>query len=211
MRADGKLRLVRLGKTVQTIAFLLARRQALPDDGRPSLVVCPMSVVGNWERELARFAPTLPVRRHHGTGRFRSAEALAEVPPHAVVITTYGTLRRDRAVLSEVDWAAAILDEAQNVKNPAAQQAIAARALRASHRFALTGTPVENRLAELWSILEFANPGLLGPLDRFRRDFAVPIERFGNDAVAERLRRIVGPFVLRRVKSDPAILPDLPA
>jgi hypothetical protein len=201
-----------LGKTVQTIAFLLARRQAHSDDGRPSLVVCPMSVVGNWERELARFAPTLPVLRHHGAGRFRTPEALAlAAPPHAVVVTTYGTLRRDRAVLGEVDWAVAILDEAQNVKNPAAQQAVAARGLRASHRFALTGTPVENRLAELWSILEFCAPRYLGPQEGFRRRFAVPIERYRDEGAAERLRRLVRPFILRRLKSDPAVAADLPS
>jgi SNF2 family DNA or RNA helicase len=199
-----------LGKTVQTIAFLLARRQAQPEDGRPALVVCPMSVVGNWERELARFGPTLPVLRHHGAGRFRTSDALAEAPPHAVVVTTYGTLRRDRAVLRDVNWAVAILDEAQNIKNSAAQQAIAARALRASHRFTLTGTPVENRLTELWSILEFCVPGYLGPLEAFRRRYAVPIERYRDEGAAERLRRLVRPFVLRRLKSDPTIAADLP-
>ncbi len=200
-----------LGKTVQTIAFLLARRQAQPDDRRPSLVVCPMSVVGNWEREIARFGPTLPVVRHHGAGRLRNSDALAEAPPHAVVITTYGTLRRDRAVLRDVDWAVAILDEAQNIKNSAAQQAIAARALKASHRFTLTGTPVENRLAELWSILEFCVPGYLGGLETFRKRYAVPIERYRDEGAAQRLRRLVRPFVLRRLKSDPSIAAELPA
>jgi hypothetical protein len=200
-----------LGKTVQTIAFLLARRHATPRDGRPSLIVCPMSVVGNWERELARFAPTLPVRRHHGADRARTLEALAAAPSHAVVITTYGTLRQDRGVLGEMDWAVAVLDEAQNVKNASSQQAVATRTLRATHRFALTGTPVENRLAELWSILEFCVPGFLGPLEGFRRRYAVPIERYRDDEAATRLRALVGPFVLRRLKSDPTVAADLPA
>jgi hypothetical protein len=199
-----------LGKTVQTIAFLLARRQAHRRDRRPALIVCPMSVVGNWERELARFAPTLPVVRHHGAGRARTLDELTAAPPHAIVVTTYGMLRRDRALLGEMDWAVAVLDEAQNVKNPASQQAGAARALRASHRFALTGTPLENRLAELWSILEYCVPGILGPLEGFRRRFAVPIERYRDEAAAERLRRLVSPFLLRRLKSDPAIAADLP-
>jgi len=199
-----------LGKTVQTIAFLLTRRAAGPDDPRPALIVCPTSVVGNWERELARFAPTLPVLRHHGPERARSVGPLREAPPHAVVLTTYALLRRDQAWLGEIDWAAAVLDEAQNIKNAASRQAQAARALRAAHRFGLTGTPVENRLAELWSILEFCTPGLLGPLERFRRRFAIPIERYRDDRAADELRRIVRPFILRRVKSDPEIVADLP-
>jgi superfamily II DNA or RNA helicase len=199
-----------LGKTVQAIAFLLARRALRPDDPRPALVVCPTSVVGNWERELARFAPTLPVLRHHGADRPRDPEAFRTAPPHAVVVTTYSLLRRDQAVLGPVDWAAVFLDEAQNVKNAAARQAAAARALRATHRFALTGTPVENRLAELWSILEFCAPGLMGPLAKFRRRFAIPVERYRDERAAAELRRLVRPFVLRRLKSDPAVAADLP-
>jgi SNF2 family DNA or RNA helicase len=126
------------------------------------------------------------------------------------VLTSYGLLRRDAALLASVEWSLVALDEAQNIKNAASSTARAARSLRASQRFALTGTPVENRLAELWSILEFANPGLLGPLERFRRELAVPIERYGDEQAAARLRRMVSPFVLRRQKSDPAIIADLP-
>ena len=133
------------------------------------------------------------------------------MPAHAVVVTSYSLLRRDRELLSAVDWSTAILDEAQNVKNSAAQQAVAARALRASHRFALTGTPVENRLAELWSILEYCVPGYLGPLAAFRRRFAVPIERYRDEDAAARLRAMVRPFVLRRLKSDPAVAAYLPS
>ncbi|WP_437872768.1 DEAD/DEAH box helicase [Sorangium sp. So ce363] len=208
-----------LGKTVQLLAFLVGRRAAAPEDARPTLLVAPTSVVGNWEREAARFAPALPLVRHYGEGRARSAEELAsrasgasERPAEGggLVLTTYGLLRRDAAALAGVDWAAVVLDEAQNIKNAASRTARAARALRAPHRVALTGTPVENRLAELWSILEFANPGLLGPLEAFRRAYAVPIERYGDRKAAERLRRVAGPFLLRRVKSDPAVLQDLP-
>ncbi len=199
-----------LGKTIQVLAFLLARREAIPEDRRPALIVCPTSVVGNWERELARFAPELPVVRHYGTERSRSWEALVDGQAAAVVLTTYGLLRRDAGVLSEVDWAVAVLDEAQNIKNAASHTARTARALRAQHRFALTGTPVENRLAELWSILEFATPGLLGRLETFRGQYAVPIERYRDEEAAERLRRVVHPFILRRLKSDPAVIQDLP-
>ena len=198
-----------LGKTIQLLAFLLRRLEHAPADARPALLVAPTSVVGNWEREAARFAPDLRIVRHYGAERARNP---ADVPraPGTLVVTSYGLLRRDAALLAQVDWSTVALDEAQNIKNAAAIAARAARSLPAEHRIALTGTPVENRLAELWSILEFLNPGLLGPLESFRREYAVPIERYGNDQAAERLRRIVGPFLLRRLKSDPAVLQDLP-
>ena len=199
-----------LGKTVQLLAFLLRRAADAPDDPRPILLVAPTSVVGNWEREIERFAPSLEVTQHYGAGRLRTPGSFPR-RTGSLVVTTYGLLRRDAALLAGVEWSAVVLDEAQNIKNAASATARAARVLRASHRFALTGTPVENRLAELWSILEFANPGLLGPLETFRREFAMPIERYGNADAAERLRRIVSPFLLRRLKSDPLILQDLPA
>ncbi|MBX3160707.1 MAG: DEAD/DEAH box helicase [Deltaproteobacteria bacterium] len=198
-----------LGKTMQLLAFLLRRLDASPRDGRPALLVAPTSVVGNWEREVERFAPSLNIVRHHGEGRARSAKDFPR-KPGTLVVTTYGLLRRDAELLASVDWSVAALDEAQNIKNAASATARAARGLRAGHRFALTGTPVENRLAELWSILEFANPGLLGSLEAFRRDFALPIERYGDDHTARRLKRIVGPFILRRLKSDPTVIQDLP-
>ncbi len=198
-----------LGKTMQLLAFLLYRSEQRRGDARPALLVAPTSVVGNWEREIERFAPSLEIVRHYGTARARRASALPR-SSRALVVTTYGLLRRDEALLASVDWSVAALDEAQNIKNATSATARAARALRAGHRFALTGTPVENRLAELWSILEFANPGLLGTLEAFRRDFALPIERHGSADAATRLRRIVGPFILRRVKSDPTIIQDLP-
>ena len=198
-----------LGKTVQLIAFLLERLAKSPEDTRPMLLVAPTSVVGNWERELERFAPALRVKGHYGAGRARTP---AELPRDAtLLLTTYGCLRRDLELLSATAWSVVALDEAQNVKNAASATARAARILRADVRFALTGTPVENRLAELWSILEFANPGLLGPLETFRREYALPIERYANEDAAARLRRMVAPFILRRLKSDPAIVRDLPA
>jgi hypothetical protein len=199
-----------LGKTIQLLAYLVLRQEVAPEDGRPALLVAPTSVVGNWERELARFAPTLSVLSHHGGARGRAATDFPQRPA-TLVVTTYGVLRRDADLLAAVDWSVIALDEAQNIKNAASTTAQAARRLRASHRFALTGTPVENRLAELWSILEFTNPGLLGPLPTFRREFALPIERYGDDLAAARLRRVVAPFVLRRLKGDPAVALDLPA
>jgi hypothetical protein len=194
-----------LGKTVQLIAYLLQRGAR----SRPALLVCPTSLVGNWERELARFAPGLEVVRHHGGERARSAAALERAG--ALVITTYGLLRRDAELLAGLDWDLVALDEAQNIKNARSSTARAARALGAATRVALTGTPVENRLAELWSISEFLNPGLLGPLESFRREVAVPIERHGRDDVAAGLARVVRPLLLRRLKSDPAVAADLPA
>lgn len=199
-----------LGKTIQLLAYLLHRAAAAPQDDRPALLVAPTSVVGNWEREAERFAPSLKLVRHYGAERARSA---SDIPrePGTLVVTSYGLLRRDAELLAGIDWSLVALDEAQNIKNAASATARAARGLRAARRFALTGTPVENRLAELWSILEFANPGLLGALEAFRRDFAVPIERYANEEAGARLRRIVSPFILRRLKSDPSIIQDLPA
>ncbi len=201
-----------LGKTIQLLAFLLRRADTTrtTTDRRPTLLVAPTSVIGNWQREVQRFAPSLDVVQHYGPNR---ATAPRDFPssPNTLVLTTYGLLRRDADLLTRVDWACVALDEAQNIKNAASTTARVARSLTATHRFALTGTPVENRLAELWSILEFANPGLLGPLESFRKTFAIPIERFGDDQAAVRLRKVSSPFILRRLKSDPRIIDDLPA
>lgn len=194
-----------LGKTLQIIAFLLAANAR-----RPALVVAPTSVLGNWEREIARFAPSLAVVRHYGARRGKDAAEL-EATEGAIVLTSYGVLRRDVKLLSRVSWSTVVLDEAQNVKNAASAGSKAARSLTATNRFALSGTPIENRLAELWAILEFANPGMLGSLERFRTEFAVPVEKWGNREAAERLRRVTAPFLLRRLKSDKSVIRDLPA
>ncbi|MEV7094457.1 SNF2-related protein [Amycolatopsis sp. NPDC051045] len=176
-----------------------------PTGGGPTLVLCPTSLLGNWEREFARFAPDIPVRRFHGGGRH-----LDDLAPDEVVLATYGVLRRDRETLSEVDWGLIAADEAQHVKNPLSATAKELRKIPAQAKVALTGTPVENRLTELWSIVDWTTPGLLGPLDRFRRTVARPIERDRDKAVTERLAATVRPFLLRRRKSDPDIAPELP-
>ncbi|MGW4522590.1 DEAD/DEAH box helicase [Amycolatopsis sp. NPDC004378] len=176
-----------------------------PAGGGPTLVLCPTSLLGNWEREFARFAPDIPVRRFHGGGRH-----LDDLAPDEVVLATYGVLRRDRETLSEVDWGLVAADEAQHVKNPLSATAKELRKIPARAKVALTGTPVENRLTELWSIVDWTTPGLLGPLDRFRRTVARPIERDRDKAVTERLAATVRPFLLRRRKSDPDIAPELP-
>ena len=202
-----------LGKTVQLLALLLHERQRAIAHDMPresTLLVVPMSVVVNWLNEARRFTPSLRVHIHHGVDRplgeaFRTAAMDADI-----VITTYALAHRDREHLQLVDWARVVLDEAQNIKNPAAKQTRAIREIPAARRFTLTGTPVENRLGELWSIMEFLNPGFLGPPEQFRKRFAVPIERYHDKARATQLRGLVQPFVLRRLKSDPAVITDLP-
>jgi len=198
-----------LGKTVQLLALLVAEQTAA---GRraATLLVCPMSVVGNWQREAARFAPRLRVHVHHGQGRQSGEDLAAAARDCDLFITTYGLAVRDQEALAALEWGRVVLDEAQNVKNSAARQAQAVRALRAPQRVALTGTPVENRLAELWSIMQFLNPGLLASASDFRRRFAVPVERYRDDEAAALLRRLTGPFVLRRLKTDRGIIADLP-
>ncbi|WP_405116802.1 SNF2-related protein [Micromonospora sp. NBC_01405] len=195
-----------LGKTVQLLALIAGD----PPTAGPTLLVCPMSLVGNWQREAARFAPTLRVHVHHGADRARRDGFAAVVHAADLVLTTYSVATRDAVELAGIDWHRLVVDEAQAIKNAATRQAEAVRSLPARHRVAVTGTPVENRLADLWSIMQFANPGLLGPAASFRKAYAEPIERHGDAEAAERLRRMTGPFVLRRLKTDSSIISDLP-
>jgi non-specific serine/threonine protein kinase len=200
-----------LGKTVQLLALLVRERAGDGAGARaPTLLVSPMSVVGNWQREAERFAPELRVHVHHGTDRLSGEDFERVAAGCDLVMTTYALAARDRSLLEAVAWGRVVLDEAQNIKNSAAKQSQAVRALRAPRRVALTGTPVENRLSELWSIMDFLNPGLLGSARDFRERFANPIERYRDDAPAARLRRLTGPFVLRRLKTDRGIIRDLP-
>jgi non-specific serine/threonine protein kinase len=167
-------------------------------------------VVGNWQREAERFTPALRVHVHHGATRARAGALAAQVAGADVVITSYSLVDRDRTALAGIRWGRVVLDEAQNVKNPEAKQTKAVRALDSPRRIALTGTPVENHLGELWSLMEVLNPGLLGPASAFREHFAVPIERYRDEDAAERLRTLTRPFVLRRLKTDRTIITDLP-
>ncbi|MEV6966840.1 DEAD/DEAH box helicase [Hamadaea sp. NPDC051192] len=193
-----------LGKTVQLLA-LLSRENV-----GPTLLVCPMSLVGNWEREAAKFAPALRVHVHHGAERAQGESFPEAVRGADLVVTTYALAARDAEALSRIQWHRVVVDEAQAIKNAATRQAVAIRSLPARHKIAVTGTPVENRLADLWAIMEFANPGLLGPASEFKRAYAEPIQRQGDQAAAERLRRLTQPFVLRRLKTDKSIISDLP-
>jgi SNF2 family DNA or RNA helicase len=198
-----------LGKTIQVLA-LLASERSNGDRPRPTLVVAPMSLVGNWRRETERFAPSLRVHVHHGADRARGDDFTRTVADSDLVITTYGTATRDQTVLADVAWARVVVDEAQAIKNSATKQAVAVRKLPAESRIALTGTPVENRLGELWSIMEFANQGLLGSAAGFRRRYAKPIEQGDDGGATAALKRATGPFILRRLKTDKSIICDLP-
>ncbi|MEV6771552.1 DEAD/DEAH box helicase [Nocardia sp. NPDC051030] len=199
-----------LGKTIQVLALMVHERETRTAPVGPTLLVCPMSVVGNWQREAEKFAPDLRVLVHHGVGRRSGPELDAAVTDSDLVITTYALLARDVEELKRQDWQRVALDEAQHIKNAGTRQARAARLVPARHRLALTGTPVENRLEELRSILDFANPKLLGKASEFHARFAVPIEREQDENAVTRLRAITSPFVLRRVKTDPAVISDLP-
>ncbi|AEW99795.1 SNF2/RAD54 family helicase (plasmid) [Streptantibioticus cattleyicolor NRRL 8057 = DSM 46488] len=194
-----------LGKTITVIALHLRRHQRSAHG--PTLVVCPTSLLGNWEREVRRFAPGTAVRRFHGPGR-----NLDDLAPDAFVLTTYGTLRRDAQRLAEpgVPWDLLVADEAQHVKNPYSDTARALRSVPAAGRVALTGTPVENNLSELWALLDWTTPGLLGTLTAFWDRYARAVEADGDQATAHRLTRLIRPFLLRRRKSDPGIAPELP-
>jgi hypothetical protein len=191
-----------LGKTIQLIALHLHRR---PLRSGPTLVICPATLVGNWQRELARFAPDVPVRRYHGPER-----SLAGIEDDAVVVTTYGIVRRDAEALADRRWGIVVADEAQQVKNPNSSTARALRRIPSSARVAMTGTPVENRLTELWALLDWTTPGLLGTVESFRRTIAIPVERDRDEIATERFARLIAPFLLRRRKDDPEVAPDLP-
>ncbi|MGA4961986.1 DEAD/DEAH box helicase [Streptomyces pseudogriseolus] len=200
-----------LGKTIQLISLHLLRQER-PEDRGPTLVVCPASLLGNWEREVGRFAPGTPVRRFHGPGR--TLDGAGE----GFVLTTYGTMRLDAGRLGAHRWGLVVADEAQHVKNPHSSTAKALRLIGARARVALTGTPVENNLSELWAVLDWTTPGLLGTHGAFRRRWSAPIEAErhlaaegeGEQHTARLLAELVRPFLLRRRKTDPGIAPELP-
>ncbi|MFD9904574.1 DEAD/DEAH box helicase [Streptomyces sp. NPDC059063] len=193
-----------LGKTITLISLHLHRQGDVTTAG-PTLVVCPTSLMGNWQREIEKFAPGTAVRRFHGAQR-----GLEDLADGEFVLTTYGTMRLDSERLAEVPWGLVVADEAQHVKNPYSATAKQLRTIGARARVALTGTPVENNLSELWAILDWTTPGLLGKLGAFRTRYAQAVESGTDPAAAERLAKLVRPFLLRRRKSDPGIAPELP-
>ena len=199
-----------LGKTIQLIALLQLERAESAKEVGPTLLVAPTSVIGNWRNEILRFAPELNVHVHHGPDRPIGDSFEVIVENSDVIITTYGLVVRDLEMLEKVEWDRLALDEAQYIKNPPTKQARAIRSLKARKRVALTGTPVENRLTELWSIMEFLNPGYFGTVTMFRNRFVRPIEQHRDVEMTGHLRSLVRPFILRRLKTDSTVINDLP-
>lgn len=200
-----------LGKTVQLITYMLHTVSVLQID-KPTLIVCPTSVVGNWQKELTRFAPDLEVYTHYGPRRLKGEDLISYVAtqrPH-VILSTYGTVTQDAEDLQHIDWATVALDEAQNIKNMQTLQSRAIRKLKGDHHIALTGTPVENRLSELWAIFDFIHKGYLGSFTRFTENFITPIEREESESHKRVLRMKIRPFLLRRSKRDPELQLNLP-
>jgi SNF2 family DNA or RNA helicase len=198
-----------LGKTIQVLALHAARRAGGGESAStpgPTLVICPTSLMNNWAREAARFVPDFDVQIFHGPSR-----KLEDLSDDAILVTSYGVVRSDAELLGAIEWDLVVADEAQHAKNPRSRTAKAIRQVKHGVRIALTGTPVENNLSELWSIIDWSVPGLLGPLETFRRTIALPIERDGDRKATERLQRLVQPFLLRRTKTDEGIAPELPS
>jgi len=197
-----------LGKTIQTLALI--QNEAEAGERRPVLLICPTTVINNWRKETERFTPGLAVLVHHGIGRKKTEAFVETLEGTAIVVSSFGLLYRDLESLKKIEWAGIIIDEAQNIKNPQTRQAKAVQALKADYRIALTGTPVENHVGDLWSIMEFLNPGMLGSQQQFKERFHKPITLYKDEGAALSLRRIVSPFILRRLKTDKSIIKDLP-
>ncbi|MET4560612.1 SNF2 family DNA or RNA helicase [Lysinibacillus parviboronicapiens] len=200
-----------LGKTVQLISYLLHVNETI-ESPMPSIIICPTSVLGNWQKELARFAPSLIVHTHYQANRAKEdtfVQLVEQEKPH-VILSTYGTVSQDTEFLQEIDWTAVVLDEAQNIKNMQTLQSRSIRKLHGKHHIALTGTPVENRLSELWAIFDFIHKGYLGSFGRFNEDFILPIERDESEPHKQKLRAKIQPFLLRRTKRDPNLQLNLP-
>ncbi len=200
-----------LGKTIQVIAYLLHRKVSNPDNPGSTLIVCPTSVLFNWYREIKKFAPALEVVFHHGSDRIKDAKGISEyTKPHRIILTTYGTLRNDIDLLATITFSGIVVDESQNIKNYSSKQSQAIYKLQSLYRVCLSGTPIENRLMELWTLFEFLNPSLLGTRSEFQNKFALSIERYQDQDAIEKLKLIISPFILRRVKGDKSIINDLP-
>ncbi len=200
-----------LGKTIEVIAFLEYRKEKYPQMENSILIICPTSVLFNWRREIQKFAPGFEIYTHHGPERRKEAKYLHEfMHPHRIILTTYGTIRNDIDFFETIPFTGVILDESQNIKNYKTQQTLAILRLKSQYRIALSGTPIENRLLELWTLFQFLNPGLLGKRAEFQKKFVHPIERFHDEQISSNLQRFISPFILRRLKSDKSIIQDLP-
>ena len=201
-----------LGKTIQVLA--LAQKYMYESDQKntkPFLLICPTSVITNWQKESTRFTPEITTTIHHGLNRAKTKSAFTKkIKGYDMIITSYGLMQRDIKIINAIKWSVIVLDEAQNIKNAETKQAKATKTIEADCKFALTGTPVENNVGDLWSIMEFLNPGFLGTLSAFKRNFFLPIQIRQDQEAAEMLKRATGPFILRRLKTDKKIISDLP-
>jgi SNF2 family DNA or RNA helicase len=198
-----------LGKTVQLLTYLLLVKEK-GDTSGPALIICPTSVLGNWQKEIERFAPGADVHLHYGPNRLKGEEFRAQAESVDIVLTSYGLTHLDFEDFGALEWSTVAIDEAQNIKNAATKQSRAVRKLKGRHHIALTGTPMENRLSELWSIFDFTNHGYLGSLGRFQKRFVAPIEKDGKKETIERLQALIRPFLLRRTKKDNDVALNLP-
>jgi SNF2 family DNA or RNA helicase len=198
-----------LGKTIQLIAYLLHVKQNSGSQS-PSLIICPTSVLGNWQKEIERFASELNVRLHYGPNRLKAAYFTEDAEGMDIVLTSYGLAQLDQEELSSINWSTIALDEAQNIKNAQTKQSRAIRKLQGDHKIALTGTPMENRLSELWTIFDFTNNGLLGTFTHFQKRFILPIEKDEDQGKIQELQGLIRPFLLRRTKKDPEVELNLP-
>jgi SNF2 family DNA or RNA helicase len=204
-----------LGKTIQIIALLLHEREQQRSEPAteclPTLLIAPTSVLGNWQKELEKFAPQINSVIHHGSQRATTAQDFTQsIKSSAVIITSFTIARKDSKLFNQQRWQRIVVDEAQNIKNPKSAQAKAIYALNAPHRIAMTGTPIENRLMDLWSLFHFLNPGYLGTAAQFKRAYETPVQRDGNQRRSKQLKQLVHPFILRRLKTDKSIIDDLP-
>ncbi|MHA1727010.1 MAG: SNF2-related protein [Promethearchaeota archaeon] len=200
-----------LGKTIQVIAYLLYRKEHFPHEEGAVLIICPTSVLFNWQKELEKFAPTLEYIVHHGPNRVSSLKELKKYKkPHLIILSTYATVRNDVELLEAITYQGIIVDESQNIKNYEAKQTQAIHSLISNYRICLSGTPIENRLLELWTLFEFLNPGLLETKVSFQKNYMIPIERYQDEEALKNLKMLIDPFILRRMKSDKSIIKDLP-
>jgi SNF2 family DNA or RNA helicase len=197
-----------LGKTVQLLSYLLSVKER--DETGPALIVCPTSVLGNWQKEIERFAPSLSVYLHYGSSRLKGEDFTLKVSDVDIVLTSYGLTHLDFEEFASLTWSSIAIDEAQNIKNAGTKQSRAVRKLKGKHHIALTGTPMENRLTELWSIFDFINHGYLGSLGQFQKRFVLPIEKDDEKEKIEQLQSLIRPFLLRRTKKDKEVALNLP-
>jgi SNF2 family DNA or RNA helicase len=200
-----------LGKTIEVIVYLLFLKEKYPTNFGSTLIICPTSLLYNWQKEINKFGPSLEVILHHGPDRISKISKLdSYLKAHKVILTSYGTIRNDVDLLKTIHFSGIIVDESQNMKNYEAQQTQAIYQLNSDFRICLSGTPIENRLLELWTLFEFLNPGLLGERKSFQKNFVNPIEQFQDEDVISKLQNLISPFILRRVKTDKSIIKDLP-